>query len=268
LGWGKYLDYMIPIANNKQITYMPYMDEIVGFNGVNKKYGNYGMITFNDKVTNLAQFFYNNTELTRIDIPSECEIISESAFEGCANLEMVTLSNSLKLIEQYAFKDCTTLKSFIIPEDVNNLELEDGIFAGCKNIKCFDGKFATYKGKAIVCNNNLICVTPQDKNPIHKISEIGKNIKRLGKYCFYGCENMTSVHIPSTVLSIGNYAFKDCLKIKEVYFEGNPPILGINIFDGVQFEENFKIYVPKDLYQLYESVYVNESFSKYITYKE
>ena len=260
---------MIPIANNKQITYMPYMEEIVGFNGENDKLGEdeygYGIMTFNNKVTNLAQYFYNNKHLTRIDIPSECEIISESAFEGCEKLEMVTLSDSLKLIEQYAFKDCKALKSFIIPENANDLELEDGIFAGCEDIRCFDGKFATYKGKAIVCNNNLICVTPQDKNTTHKISEIDKNIKRLGKYCFYGCKNMTSVHIPSTVLSIGNYAFKNCSNIEEVYFEGNPPILGINIFDD---NISFKIYVPKDLYQLYRYVYENESFFEYITYKE
>lgn len=44
-------------------------------------------------------------------------------------------------------------------------------------------------------------------------SVIGANVNRIGDRAFYNCSDLTSVTIPKSVTSIGNYAFSDCPKL-------------------------------------------------------
>ena len=38
---------------------------------------------------------------------------------------------------------------------------------------------------------------------------------------FYGCSNLTSVTIPNSVTTIGEYAFFECKKLSDVFFQGS-----------------------------------------------
>ena len=40
--------------------------------------------------------------------------------------------------------------------------------------------------------------------------ELPSSIKSLGSLCFYGCKSLTSINIPSSVTSLGEYCFSDC----------------------------------------------------------
>lgn len=253
--WKEYENNLLQIVKNNQIVYIPYMDVDNVKN--NTDCGNYGLIEYSNKVKYQNQIFKNNKKLIYIDVPSECEIIVESAFEGCESLNNIMLPNTVKMIEDYAFKDCKSLTSFIIPDSIE--ELEEGIFAGCENLEMVEGKFTSYDNNAIIYNNKLVCVLSKNNSTTHNISEIDINIKRLGKYCFYGCKNMNSVYIPSNILSIGNYAFKNCENLTEVYFDGNPPILGLDVFGDIG-NRDFKIYVPEDKISLYKLVYEDEGY--------
>ena len=139
------------------------------------------------------------------------------------------------------------LTSFTIPESITTLG--EGVFAGCSSIKKFEGNFVTYDGKAIVYDNTLICVLPKDNNNtegrIYNISEIDKNITKLGKSCFYGCEELRRVDIPSIIEEIGDGAFEGCKNLREVHFNGNiVPTIGSNVFGEVR--PDFKIFVPEN----------------------
>ena len=41
---------------------------------------------------------------------------------------------------------------------------------------------------------------------------------------------MTSITIPNSVTSIGDYAFYDCTSLAQVYFQGNAPSVGSSVF--------------------------------------
>lgn len=271
--WNHYIkkSKVLVIAGNKNYIYKTRYDTKI--NGLSPDYTNnddfnnfnsdflFGSLSFDYIIQNVNPIFRGNEELTYIDMPSKAIRIIESAFENCENLKEINLPNTLKIIEDYAFKNCTSLSEgmtspVILPESLE--ELEEGIFAGCKNISKFEGKFVTYNGKAIVYNNKLINIAPKEIENEIEISNIDENIKRLGKYCFSGCENITTVYIPDNILSIGNYAFENCKNLKDIYITGNPPILGIKVFENIN--KDFKIYVDEDKVDIYKLVYENEGY--------
>ena len=45
----------------------------------------------------------------------------------------------------------------------------------------------------------------------------GKTVSKVIDDGFYGCENLSSIHLPSTITTIGNYAFEDCEKLETIY---------------------------------------------------
>jgi hypothetical protein len=255
--WSHYANNMTMMVGKNQIIYTTtdsnsiVLNENSDIEYTNDYVGKFGVITYNntDSITSLDKIFNGKTTLNSIDIPSECKIIEEYAFENCENLKSITLSNTLTTIQNYAFKNCKAITSFTIPDTIE--ELGEGIFAGCENINKIDGKFVTYDNRAIVFNDTLIYVLPKDninsetEGRIHKISEIDENITRLGESCFQGCIKMRRVDIPSNVKEIGDNAFAGCNNLCEVHFEGNePPTLGSDVFKDVR--EDFKIFVPED----------------------
>lgn len=265
--WSHYIDNMIMMVDEKQIVYTTNNNSIIEVDEniadqivKNEYYTNYGLMEFKDKITSLNQkIFKGSTTLTSIDVPSGCKTIGESEFEDCVNLNSITLSNALNRIDDYAFKNCESFTSFTIPQSVTTLG--EGIFAGCKNIEKFEGKFVKYNNKAVVYNNKLICVLPKDNGPtegrIHKISDIDTNIRHLGKFCFYGCDKMRRIDLPSNIDTIGEGAFNGCINLYEIHFKGGvQPSLGINAFKDVR--KDFKIFVPENSLSAY-----NEALSEY-----
>ena len=51
----------------------------------------------------------------------------------------------------------------------------------------------------------------------------GLTVTTIGEYAFNDLTNLTSVTIPDSVTSIGSSAFRACISLTEVYFQGNSP---------------------------------------------
>ena len=270
--WKHYIDNMVMMAENNQIIYTTIDNKKIEVKNddtnpiiSNQYFTNYGLIEFKNKIVSLNQKIFSGSEtLTSIDLPSECESIGAYEFENCKNLNNITSSPTLSHIDDYAFKNCESFKSFEIPNSIT--KLGEGVFAGCNNIERFEGKFATYGGKAVVYNNKLICVLPKDNSEtegrIHNISNIDINISHLGESCFYGCTNMRRIDIPSNIYGINNSAFEGCENLCEVHLKGNMiPTLGENVFEGVR--SDFKIFVPEsNLSSYYESWKLDNIYPK------
>lgn len=268
--WKHYSSYMISIVEANQLIYKSNNNksiETINESIRNNEYVGelYGLITFDSRVEELEPIFKYPERLISIDIPSKCEKICENAFSNCTKLKTITLSNTLTEIGNYAFNNCESLTSFTIPDTI--IKLGEGIFAGCKNIKKFEGnqKYIRNNKKILVDSNKLLCVLPTDDSETegryYKISEIDKNITRLGNSCFYGCEKLRRVDIPSNVTEIGNYAFDGCENLREVHFSGNnPPTLGEKAF-GDNIRTDFKIFVPEESLNAY-----CKSWVEYVNY--
>ena len=60
---------------------------------------------------------------------------------------------------------------------------------------------------------------------------IPNSVTSVGEYCFYGCSSLTSITIPNSVTSLGDDCFADCSSLTSIYMlPSTPPSTGSNIF--------------------------------------
>jgi hypothetical protein len=59
---------------------------------------------------------------------------------------------------------------------------------------------------------------------------IPTSVTSIGNYAFPFCTGLTNVTIPNSVTAIGAYAFQDCTSLIRAYFQGNAPRVGANAF--------------------------------------
>jgi len=74
---------------------------------------------------------------------------------------------------------------------------------------------------------------------------IPNSVTSIGEYAFTDCSSLTSITIPNSVTSIGEYAFSYCSSLENVIFYGKqePENIGNDIFSYTNVN---KISVPID----------------------
>ena len=119
--------------------------------------GDYAEITFGNKVTTLGRVCENCKKLTSVVLPKSIKSLTSRSFHGCTSLEAIkgegveliddSFGNcsslttidmpNLKVIEDYAFANCTSLKSMKLPQGLIMLGNSDydGVFENCSNLE-------------------------------------------------------------------------------------------------------------------------------------
>ena len=60
--------------------------------------------------------------------------------------------------------------------------------------------------------------------------EIPSSVTSIGNYAFSGCHKLTNISIPNGVAEIGAYAFNECIKLSSVAIPNTVSIVGNNAF--------------------------------------
>ena len=130
-------------SNNKEIWYTstnrekitPYNTDDFGdatYNDANNKY-EYGLgkITFDKDVTSIGQSAFNAApdgswfngcdDLQSISIPSSVTSIGMYAFKYCRSLQSINIPSGVTSIRDYAFSECASLQSINIPSGVTSI---------------------------------------------------------------------------------------------------------------------------------------------------
>lgn len=98
---------------------------------------------------------------------------------------------------------------------------------------------------------------------------IPEGVKKLSTGVFSGCEYLTSVELPDSVISIGKQAFSDCISLDRIVLPAYLEALEYGAFSGC--ESLFRITLPDTLVSIGERAFAdcktlkNVSFSKGLT---
>lgn len=154
------------------------------------------------KIGNAA--FRNCSTLKEINIPLGITEIGKSAFEFCSSLIKVTGCENVVYIGQCAFQWCDKLESV----DIGNKILSIGLnaFFYCDNLQFYKYDNAYYLGNAD-CHYSILY-----KAISKSIStcEIHQNTKMIYNSAFYECTELSSIILPSQIISVGDQAFYKC----------------------------------------------------------
>ena len=209
-----------------------------------------------------------DTSVTKLYIPIEVDSIEKGAFNGCANLEEITLPfiganadpepGSESSLFSYIFGD----DEYIGGEKVTNYNvspmgahyvptaLKKVTFLGGKvnNYSLYNCKYLT--SVALPDGITSIGNGAFSGNSALTSVNIPSSVTSIGSSAFSGCEELSSVTLPSGLQSLGNYAFNNCNKIAK-YNEDGLLFLGNDTdrhiaFVGVDDEEIKKIELPDD----------------------
>lgn len=132
--------------------------------------------------------------------------IGENAFWECTSLKEVTIPQSVTSIGDKAFYDCRGLTSVTIPQSVTSIG--DHAFDECIHLKTLSFGENSFG------------------------ENIETNIKTIGNYAFFHCNDLESVTIPQSVTSIGREAFRFCNKMESLAINGAIESMGIGAFAG------------------------------------
>ena len=140
-----------------------------------------------------AYSFYNpvlgtyKSTLTSITLPATIKSIGDLAFYFCWNLTGITIPASVKSISTYAFYGCYALTSFSVASSNTRYSSSSGVLFN----KAQDTLFLFPNAKP---GNYSIPAT----------------VKHIAPSAFENCYELTSVSFPSSLISIGSYAFSYC----------------------------------------------------------
>lgn len=181
------------------------------------------------------------TGLTSVEIGNSVTSIGNSAFSECSGLTSVVIPNSVTSIGNGAFESCTGLISVEIGKSVSSIG--DSCFRDCSQLKTFkiaDGEDPVSFGYYVLEN----CAIEHlylgrswtyaiDREPLYidfTSVVIGPFVSHLPEYAFRNCKNLKTIHIPSSVKSIGSYAFDGCSNLESVEIGCGIEYVGENAF--------------------------------------
>ena len=170
---------------------------------------------------------------TKIILPDTITFIGNSVFNSLPNITNVIIPKNVQTIGLYVFAGSNKIEKIIVDDDNDALCSEDDI----------------------LYNKNKTTIINYPPGKVKDSYEGLSSLERFENYSFYYVKHVKTVIIPKRVNYIGEGAFGDS-SVKEVYFAGDPPILGEFIF----YNLNLSVYYPIGSSKKWEK-YVDQKFS-------
>ena len=178
-------------------------------------------------------------EVQEIHLPESVEQIGKHAFQG-SGIRKIHLPESLKLIDIYAFSG-TPLDQVELPDSLQ--KIGHSAFRYCRMIKK-----AKFPGHLVEIPHDMFndcgklreVILPKDVEVIgaHAFSgcaaleqvELPESVKRIEEGAFVTCVSLEKIHLPEGLEAVERKVFYRCTSLKELYFPGHVSEFGKGIF--------------------------------------
>lgn len=213
----------LTINYNKLIAFIKFVDQevlrVLIANGVDTNNDGGIEVAEAAAVTSIGTWFKGNTEITSFDefeyftgvtfLGTHQTSAGYGAFDGCTNLEYLTLPPSCVDLRVQALANCTSLKrvnGFEHVKTIRNRMATNALLSQDLNLASVEGEiaFAAFANTGITSISSLgKCTSLADTNS-------------SGNGVFDKCKSLKSVVVPSTMTSIGGCAFMDDTALESV----------------------------------------------------
>ena len=197
-------------------------------------------VVISEGVTNIGDYAFDYcTGLTSITIPSGVTSIGESAFRSCDSLTSITIPDSVTSIGERAFFYCTGLTSITIPEGVTSIDgsafsdVPNIVYSGTASGSPWGARALNgYIEDGLVYEDSsktelLACPSSREGTVV-----IPSSVTSIGEYAFFHCTGLTSITIPDSITSIRDGAFCQCSSLTSITIPDGVNTIGNYAFDG------------------------------------
>jgi hypothetical protein len=199
-----------------------------------EEYGNnITTLVIREGVTSIGSYaFHDCSGLTgALTIPSSVTSIGFNTFTFCSGLTSVTIPSSVTSIGMAAFMGCSGLTSVTIPSSVTSISVD--AFAYCSgltsvNVDVTNASYASENGVLFSKDKTTLIFYPLGKTG--NSYTIPSSVTSIGEQAFSDCIGLTSVTIPSSVTSIGDLAFADCSSLTSALIPSSVTSIGHSAF--------------------------------------
>ena len=197
--------------------------------------------------------FYQAASLTSISIPSTVTSIGSSAFQEARSLRSISLPRSVTTIGNYAFKNTASLESFTFASESALISIGNEAFNNSTSLTSItipshvnsigsnafnnntaltsinvEGDNLTYSSDSGILFNKSktrLIASPNRRNS--SSYTVPDGVETIDSQAFAHSQFLTSITIPNTVTSLGDFTFYQATSLETVTFASNSGIVSI-----------------------------------------
>jgi len=232
----------------KNLVFLFLLFGILEINGYSQTtFGDYEYIVVNGKA-NITR--YKGTDLL-VNVPSEINgyevyAIDEEAFAINPYPKIIFISEGIKKILWGAFTAAYGLEEIFLPESIEFIEWT--AFSTCNNLKFINintnnNYYSTSNG--ILFNKNQTTIHSYPGGKTNQTYTIPSSVTTIGGWAFSGALTLRRINVPGTVLSTEEWPFSGALNLEKVFFFGNAPTNASPYLSSSMNDNYAKFYVLK-----------------------
>ncbi len=200
-------------------------------------------INIPNSVTFIGNNAFNSCNFSNINLPNSLISIGNSAFSYCHKLTTINIPNSVTSIGRYAFYYCPNLLPVNIPSTVTSIG--ENAFYNVRHIE-YHGEatgapWGAYVMNGVVEDGFVYLSEARDTLAFYIGNEgsvtIASTVTAIGNEAFGAnyfdnCKSLTSIYIPNSVETIGEYAFYYCGQLDTVSIGSGITSINTTAFSG------------------------------------
>lgn len=160
-------------------------------------------VTIPETVTRLGDYsFYCCTALETVTVSGSLEHTGNRSFYRCSNLKTVTFQGAVKAVGIYSFAYCTALSQVEFQSTVAALGSYSFYF--CSALTQIALPSVTVIGNYAFSGSGLVALP---------VDSCGETLS-INSHAFSQCAGLTSVTLPSSVGTLGDGVFSDCVNLR------------------------------------------------------